>query len=403
VGVVGLGYVGLALVRALCKSGHTVYGFDVNETRVNEILAGKSPNESISDLELSEFLSYGLFRASFDPNLIEKCQIVLIAVPTPLDESGKPNLKNLLQACKEISPHLRDGVLVINESTSYPGTLRNLVAPTILELAKEVDVLFGCSPERVNPGDSKFGVENTPRVVSGLNEVAKARTISFYKHFVDEVILVDSPEIAEMSKLLENSYRLVNIAFINEVSDYCLRKGIPIREVIAAAQSKPFGFSPFTPSLGIGGHCIPVDPEYLLEDALGVGANLNILKSASLSNSRRGDAACELVERNSGPLEGKRVLIVGITYKSNIADVRESPAEGLVHALRNRGVTVEWFDPIVENWRLAVQGELKKGRYDLIVVSSLHDVIDREALTALEIPIFDFSGKLPKSNFVFSI
>jgi len=403
IGVVGLGYVGLALVNALCKSGREVYGLDASKSRVNEIRAGKSSNESISDTELVEYQTRGLLQVSDEPISLKNCEVVLIAVPTPLDENGKPDLRLLVKACEDIAPHLKNGALVINESTSFPGTLRDLVVPTIQKTAREISLEFGCSPERINPGDLKFGIENTPRVVSGLDESAKVRTRNFYKSFVREVFLADSPEIAEMSKLLENSYRLVNIAFINEISDYCSRKGIPIRAVIEAAQTKPFGFSPFTPSLGIGGHCIPVDPEYLLEDASGIDAELRILKSASLSNSLRGESICELIERDKGSLAGKRVLIVGITYKANIADDRESPAEELVLAIQERNASVEWFDPLIDSWSHAIRGKLEEGRYDLVVVSSLHDVINKELLLDLQIPIFDFSGKLPKSNLVVSI
>jgi len=395
--------VGFALVGALCKSGREVYGLELDETRVSAVLAGKSPNESITDEKLVKYQSQGLLKVSSKPLSLKNCDVVLIAVPTPLDEDSKPDLRILVRACEDIAPHLKNGALVINESTSFPGTLREVVAPTIKRTTKANNLEFGCSPERINPGDPRFGIENTPRVVSGLDASAKERTQRFYRSFVKEVFLADSPEVAEMSKLLENSYRLVNIAFINEVSDYCLRKDISVRAVIEAAKTKPFGFSAFAPSLGIGGHCIPVDPEYLLSDAGAIGVDLRILKSASRSNSLRGEVVCELIERNQGSLRGKRILIVGITYKANIADFRESPAEELVLAIEKRNASVEWFDPLIDGWRHANRGDLQNGRYDLVVVSSLHDLIDRESLLKLQIPIFDFSGKLPKSDLVITI
>lgn len=403
VGIVGLGYVGLALVNALCKSGREVYGLELNNFRVSEIQSGKSPNESISNENLVEYLKKGLLQVSSDPQSLNCCEVILIAVPTPLDKEGKPDLQILVKACEDIAPYLMDGTLVINESTSFPGTLRRLVAPTIRKMALANNLEFGCSPERVNPGDVQFGIQNTPRVVSGLNDSAKERTRDFYSTFVKEVFLAENPEVAEMSKLLENSYRLVNIAFINEISDYCLRKDISLRAVIEAAKTKPFGYTAFWPSLGIGGHCIPVDPEYLLEDASEIGADLKILKSASQSNSLRGESVCELIERYQGSILGKRVLIVGITYKANIADFRESPAEELVVSIQKRGATVEWFDPLIKSWDFAVRGELEVGRYNLVVVSSLHDVINKDLLLNLQIPIFDFSGKLPNSDRVVSI
>jgi UDP-N-acetyl-D-glucosamine dehydrogenase len=400
VGVVGLGYVGLALVGSICKSGQKVIGLDVDKQRVEGLMAGKSPNESISDPDLARYVSTGLFEASSDPSVLKKAEIVIVAVPTPLDEQGNPEYKPLEIACNMIAAHLAPNALLINESTSHPGTLRNFIFPTIRDLRNDraADIVFACSPERVNPGDAKFGHRNTPRVVSGLDENAKERVHSFYSSFVDEIFIASSPEVAEMSKLLENSFRLVNISFINEVSNYCVSQGIPVREVISAASTKPFGFMPFFPGPGVGGHCIPVDPAYLLKDAAEKGQSLHILDSALSLNRSRSDYILNCLEKENGAIQGKKILLVGVTYKPNVSDTRETPAKALFEVLVNKGALVSWNDPLVQFWNDSQSSVLSQQMWDITLVLVLHDKSNLEEIVQNSKLIYDLTGKIPQGS-----
>lgn len=400
VGVVGLGYVGLALVGSICKSGQKVIGLDVDEQRIESLMAGKSPNESISDSDLMQYVSSGLFQASTDPTILEKAEIVILAVPTPLDEQGNPEYTPLETACKMIAVHLAPNALLINESTSHPGTLRNLIFPMIRDLRNDsaTDIGFACSPERVNPGDARFGHRNTPRVVSGLDENSKEKVRNFYSSFVDEIFIASSPEVAEMSKLLENSYRLVNISFINEISNYCVSQGIPVREVISAASTKPFGFMPFFPGPGVGGHCIPVDPAYLLKDAADRGQILHLLDSALSLNRSRADYIVNYLERENDSIQGKKILLVGVTYKPNVTDTRETPAKALFEALKNKGAIVAWNDSLVQFWNDSQSSALSQEMWDIALVLVLHDTSNLEEILQNSRLIYDFTGKIPQSS-----
>ena len=400
VGVVGLGYVGLALVGSICQSGQKVIGLDVDEQRVESLIAGKSPNESISDSDLSRYVSSGLFEVSTDPSILEKAEIVILAVPTPLDEQGNPDYKPLDIACNMIAAHLAPNALLINESTSHPGTLRNFIFPIIrnLRIDKAANMSFACSPERVNPGDAKFGHKNTPRVVSGLDDNSKERVRNFYSRFVDEIFIASSPEVAEMSKLLENSFRMVNISFINEISNYCVSQGIPVREVISAASTKPFGFMPFFPGPGVGGHCIPVDPAYLLKDAADRGQSLHLLDTALSLNRSRADYIVNYLERENGTIQGKKILLAGVTYKPNITDTRETPAKALFEALKSKGALVSWNDSLVQFWNNGQSSEMSQEMWDIALVLILHDTSNPEEILQNSKLIYDFTGKMPKDS-----
>ena len=400
VGIVGLGYVGLALVKSICLKGHRVLGVDIDPKRVSEILAGKSPNESISDVEISRFIESGLLLVSDNPALLSAADTVIIAVPTPLDEGGKPDYLPLKNACSTIAPELKSDALLINESTSHPGTLRELIAPLVASKRKDSakDMKFACSPERVNPGDSQFSHSNTPRVVSGLDEVAKNKVKEFYEDFVNKVLVVSTPEVAEMSKLLENSFRMVNISFINEISDYCSHKDIPVREVIAAASTKPFGYMAFYPGPGVGGHCIPVDPVYLLENANQDGVELPILENAMKLNENRPKSIIEYLERQLNGLTGKRILIEGVTYKSNVRDTRETPATRILSGLKDVGAQVSWHDPLIEEWNGSHATPISAEMWDAILVLVFHDLTDVSELMLNSKKIFDFTGRIPKSG-----
>ena len=304
VGIVGLGYVGLSLVRALCDCKTRVYGFDINSERVNQLSGGVSPNESISSSEVLHFIQKGLLTVHSEIEDLGICDVVVIAVPTPLTEEGEPDYRPLKAACEDLAKVLRRDALLINESTSHPGTLRDFIKPIISSFREDkgAEILFACSPERVNPGDTIHSIKSTPRVISGIGDAAKSAAGNFYSLFVENIHVAQTPEIAEMSKLLENSFRLVNIAFINELNDFCLKRDIPIREVISAASTKPFGFMPFQPSAGIGGHCIPVDPEYLLKSAMSESISLPILESAAESNRHQPERIIRFIEEKFGEI-----------------------------------------------------------------------------------------------------
>jgi len=397
VSIVGLGYVGLSLVKALCDRGYQVLGVDIDGDRVEGLLASKTPNESISDSDLQSYIDSDLFHATTDPTLLKDIDTVIIAVPTPLSEDGEADYKFLVNACDLISNHLKADALLINESTSHPGTLRDLIAPIVIKSRgdRAKDIKFACSPERVNPGDVVFSHGNTPRVVSGLDNHAKERVRDFYADFVDHIFVASTPEVAEMSKLLENSFRLVNISFINEINDYCVSQGIPVREVIQAASTKPFGFMPFLPGPGVGGHCIPVDPAYLLQDAAEKGKALPLLEKALQSNRSRSSQITSFLKTELGSLKGKKVLIEGVTYKPNVTDTRETPAEPLLESLTAEGAQVHWHDSLVQNWNKSESSRVSDNKWDITLVLVLHEDSDVSELIRHSELIFDFTGKLP--------
>ena len=313
---------------------------------------------------------------------------------------GKPDYSPLKKACELIAEDLKSDVLLINESTSHPGTLRNFIAPTISGIREDKgkNIKFACSPERVNPGDGKFGHFNTPRVVSGLTELAKDEVKKFYSDFVREVFVASTPEVAEMSKLLENSFRLVNISFINEISDYCLSRGIPVREVIAAASTKPFGFMPFFPGPGVGGHCIPVDPAYLLKDASEHGKELPILSTSLSANETRHENLIKYVEKALDGVSGKKILLEGVSYKPNVTDTRETPALGLFNGFRERGALVSWHDPLISDWNGSSSTNVASSNWDAILVLIMHSSTDISELISHSKVIFDFTGQIPVSE-----
>ena len=263
--IIGQGYVGLPLAMAAVDAGWTVIGVDNFEAKVNQINGGTSPVEDVSGNQLQTAISNGLYRATTDFSEVTKASVVTICVPTPLNDKREPDLSLLKSAATGIGPYVSEKTLVVSESTSYPGTLRDIIIPIVNEL-KPVDtenVYFACAPERVNPGDAIWNQKNTPRLVGGIDQESQIRALAFYNSICDAVVTVSNPEVAEAAKLLENTFRLVNIALINEFTQICSASGINVHEVINAAASKPYGFMQFTPGVGVGGHCIPVDPLYL--------------------------------------------------------------------------------------------------------------------------------------------
>jgi UDP-N-acetyl-D-glucosamine dehydrogenase len=398
--VIGQGYVGLPLAMAIAEAGHEVIGFDLNQELVTRLNSGSSHIEDVSDVTLKNLLDKSKFRASFDPSDFSDSEIAIIAVPTPLDEKRKPDVSFVESASEILGKNLARGALIINESTSYPGTLRDVIVPAVERSApKAIKHLFAISPERVDPGNTNWKIKNTPRLFAGLTGEAGKQTKSFYSSFCDTVIELTSPETAEAAKLFENTFRQVNIALVNEFSLICQKLGINVHEVLEGAASKPYGFMKFSPGIGVGGHCIPVDPSFLSFAANKVGADARFIDLANEVNFEMPKKIiAEISRKRNEKIEGKKILVVGISYKSNIADVRESPTLRLIIELRDKGNEVFWHDPLVKTWNGEESTDLTDiSNIDFMIVSILHDVINQESVINSETDVYDLTGKIEEA------
>ena len=388
IAIIGQGYVGLTIAVGAAGAGHTVVGFDVNQDLVDQLNSGKSHIEGISDSQISGFVSSWLFTASTEPSVLEGSDVIVIAVPTPLDNDRNPDLSFVHAAAERINQHVKTPALIINESTSYPGTLRMEIAARITG----VEHLFASSPERVDPGNTQWGTKNTPRLIGGLTPAAVAKAREFYASFCDSIIEVSSPEVAEAAKIFENTFRQVNIALVNEFAQISDTLGISSREVIEAAATKPYGFMPFSPGPGVGGHCIPVDPSYLAYVAENVGVPAEFIKRANQVNLGMPAYVVSRVAEEVGSLKGKKVVVVGISYKANVSDTREAPAALVIDALKKHGAEVSWHDPVVGTWNGQSSSELKG--FDVAIVVTKHDVVSEPAIKASAAYVFDCTGSI---------
>jgi UDP-N-acetyl-D-glucosamine dehydrogenase len=373
IAIIGLGYVGRSIAQTAVGAGHSVVGFDTN-------------SELISSLQIS-----GDFKGTTDGSLIGSAEVVVIAVPTPLDSARKPDLSAVKAACKTIIANIKMPVLVISESTSYPGTLRNEIA-SVIEKASGLGHMYASSPERVDPGNEKWTQKNTPRLLAGLTPEATAMARRFYSSFCDEVIEVSTPEVAEAAKLFENTFRQVNIALVNEFAQISDALDIPTREVLDAAATKPFGFMSFQPGSGVGGHCIPVDPSYLAYVADKVGVPAEFIKHANEVNLGMPAYVVSRVAQDVGSLNGKRVVVVGIAYKANVSDTREAPAALVISELQKLGAEVSWHDPVVGKWNGQSSCELKG--FDVAIVVTKHDVVSEATIKSSADYVFDCTGSI---------
>lgn len=395
VAIVGQGYVGLPLAVACADVGFNVIGIDVDAHRIAELNLGKSHIEDIPSALLGKHVSAGKYLASSDFAKAAEAEIVIIAVPTPLDANREPDLAALEGAVQSVAPYLTSGTLLISESTSYPGTARELVAPIVQRILgdRAVEIEIASAPERVDPGNLKYRHKNTPRIVAGLTPSATSRAAEFYRTFTDSVIEVSTPEVAEAAKLLENTFRQVNIALINEIAMISHKLGIDVREVIDAADTKPYGFMKFTPGAGVGGHCIPVDPSYLSWMAKSVGAPARFIDLANEINLEMPKyVVSRLVDRMQANGQNKgAVVILGVAYKPGVGDVRETPAEGVAEALEAAGYEVRWADPLVQTWR---GGTCTTPSNDLLgaIVVTAQPGFEISPYTTLGIPILDCTG-----------
>lgn len=351
--IIGQGYVGLPLAMAAIDAGWSVIGVDNFEAKVSQINSGSSPVEDISDLQLQAAIAKGVYRATTDYAAIADASVITICVPTPLDEKREPDLTLLRSAATGIAPYISNETLVVSESTSYPGTLRDVIIPIInsLKPIATSSIYFASAPERVNPGDPIWNQKNTPRLVGAIDDDSKVRSLAFYESICDAAVSVSTPEVAEAAKLLENTFRLVNIALVNEFTQLCSASGINVNEVIDAASSKPYGFMPFRPGVGVGGHCIPVDPLYLTWWARQNGGNAAFVESADSINHAMpkyvAERALAMVDQT---INNPKVLILGVAYKPGVGDVRETPVSELRDYLEADGAEVAWHDPLVPVW-----------------------------------------------------
>jgi UDP-N-acetyl-D-glucosamine dehydrogenase len=393
IAIIGQGYVGLT-IAAFASKTNQVIGFDNSQKVVDQLNQGISHIEGVESSSIKAAIDSGNYRASTNSSDIADAEVVVIAVPTPLSKERKPDLSYIESACKTIAENITKPVLVINESTSFPGTIRNFIKPLIESLsANKIEHLYAISPERVDPGRTDWDQKNTPRLYSGLSPEASKRTREFYSSFCDNLIEVSSPEVAEAAKLFENTFRQVNIALVNEFAQISHALGISVYETLAAADTKPYGFMKFNPSAGVGGHCIPVDPSYLAHVAEGLGVPATFIQRANEVNLEMPKyIVARVAADNGGTLSGKSIQVIGVAYKPNVADTRETPAELVIEALKRQGAKVSWHDPVVNNW----QGETSTalGGSDIAIVVTLHDTLDKQAVLDSAPYVFDTTGKL---------
>ena len=386
--IIGQGYVGLTIAVGAAGAGHSVIGFDVNNGLVAALNAGISHIEGISDKALAGLIRSGAYKATSDPSLLDGSDLIVIGVPTPLDEKRNPDLSFVHSAADLIAQNVMSPTLIVNESTSYPGTLRKEIAARITR----VDHLYASSPERVDPGNTEWSTKNTPRLIGGLTPAAVAKAREFYASFCDSIIEVSSPEVAEAAKIFENTFRQVNIALVNEFAQISNALGISSREVIEAAATKPYGFMPFSPGPGVGGHCIPVDPSYLAHVANEVGVPATFIKRANEVNlAMPAYVVKRVVAGFGGSIAGKSIIVVGVSYKANVADTRETPAAAVIDLLREQGTTVVWHDDLVGSWRGENSAPLSA--HDIAVVVTKHDGVSDASIKASRY-VFDCTGTI---------
>lgn len=404
-GVVGLGYVGLPLAVDKAKHGFKTIGFDVQQQKVDMVNAGQNYIGDVVDADLQELVASDMLHATTDFGQVCKVDFIAICVPTPLDKHQQPDISYVRSSAEAISKHLTRGTIVVLESTTYPGTTEELLKP-ILEQGSGLkcgeDFYLGFSPERVDPGNLIYKTSNTPKVVGAIGAEAAEVVSAVYRAILDgDVHTVSSPAVAEMEKILENTYRNINIGLINEMAILCNRMGISIWEVIDAAKTKPYGFQAFYPGPGLGGHCIPLDPYYLSWKAREYGFHTSMIESSMMINDRMPEYTVEragkILNRHKKALNGSKVLVLGVAYKQDIDDYRESPAIRVIEEFKKTGAQVDFYDPFVPKYR--EHGEWHTGleaispevinEYDLVTITTAHTTVDYEMVCGCGVPVFD--------------
>ncbi|MCI7148221.1 MAG: nucleotide sugar dehydrogenase [Firmicutes bacterium] len=404
VGVVGLGYVGLPLAVEKAKAGFKTIGFDVQKEKVDLVNAGINYIGDVVDDELKKIVEEGMLKATTDFSFVKDVDFIAICVPTPLDAHQMPDISYVKSSTEEIAKYLTKGTMVVLESTTYPGTTEELLKP-ILEssgLKCGEDFYLGFSPERVDPGNKQFKTKNTPKVVGAIGDDAREVIAAMYRAVLEgDVHEVSSPAVAEMEKILENTYRNINIGLANEMAILCNKMGIDYWEVVDAAKTKPYGFQAFYPGPGLGGHCIPLDPYYLSWKAREYGFHTSMIESSMMVNDRMPEYCVErsmaILNRHKKALNGSKVLVLGVAYKNDIDDYRESPAIDVIEKLIESGAETEFYDPYIPTFR--EHGKEYKGiekidadivaEYDLVVITAAHTVFDYEMIQKNAQAIFD--------------
>lgn len=404
VGVVGLGYVGLPLAVEKAKAGFKTIGFDVQKEKVDLVNAGINYIGDVVDDELKKIVEEGMLKATTDFSFVKDVDFIAICVPTPLDAHQMPDISYVKSSTEEIAKYLTKGTMVVLESTTYPGTTEELLKP-ILEssgLKCGEDFYLGFSPERVDPGNKQFKTKNTPKVVGAIGDDAREVIAAMYRAVLEgDVHEVSSPAVAEMEKILENTYRNINIGLANEMAILCNKMGIDYWEVVDAAKTKPYGFQAFYPGPGLGGHCIPLDPYYLSWKAREYGFHTSMIESSMMVNDRMPEYCVErsmaILNRHKKALNGSKVLVLGVAYKNDIDDYRESPAIDVIEKLIESGAETEFYDPYIPTFR--EHGKEYNGiekidadivaEYDLVVITAAHTVFDYEMIQKNAQAIFD--------------
>ena len=408
IAVIGLGYVGLPLAVTFANAGFSVTGIDPIQEKVDMVNRGESYISDISNAQLRKHIDNGRLRATTDYATLKEIDAVSICVPTPLRKTGDPDMSYIAQASEDIAPYLHRSMIVVLESSTYPGTTREFVLPKLIansDLKVGTDFFLAFSPERVDPGRTDYTTYNTPKVVGGITQACTDVAVAWYQQALETVVPVSSTEVAEMAKLLENTFRMINISMVNELAQMCERLGVDVWEVIDAAATKPFGFMKFTPGPGLGGHCIPVDPLYLSWKMKTLNYTARFIELASEINtsmpryvvSRIQDA----LNRFKKPLNGSKILILGVSYKPNINDLRESPALDIIHLLREKGAIVTYNDPYVpeieiEGDQMVSEKELSSclEKSDLVAIITNHDKFDYKLIFEKSPLIFDARNAL---------
>lgn len=399
--VMGIGYVGLPLVAELARSGFRVTGLDKDERKVAALRAGESYIDDVPHSDLAPHVAAGRLTATSDIGVLQDAQAVLVCVPTPLNKTKDPDMQFIVAAADEIAEHQHADMVVVLESTTYPGTTSEVLVPRLTEgrftIGKDVFIAF--SPERVDPGNKVYKTRNTPKVIGGATSHCLEVACALYSHIVDQVVPVSSTETAEMVKLLENTFRAVNIGLVNEVAMMSRRLGIDVFEVVRAAATKPFGFMPFYPGPGLGGHCIPIDPLYLSWKLRSLKYEARFIELADAINSSMPSYVVQrVITALNGlkkPVNGSRILVYGMAYKANVSDIRESPALPIVHELQRLGAEVSYMDPYVpevDEDGIQLRSEPTDGgfaSYDAVVLVTNHDALDRERLVEEAVLIVD--------------
>ncbi len=405
VGVVGLGYVGLPLAVEKAKAGFKTIGFDVQESKVEQVNRGENYINDVEDGDLVQVVQDGRLHATTEFAMIRNVDFVAICVPTPLDTHQQPDISYVESSVKEIAKYITKGTVIVLESTTYPGTTEELIKPLLEEgsgLKCEEDFYLGFSPERVDPGNAVYKTKNTPKVVGAIGDDAQEVITAIYSAVLEGgVHSVSSPAVAEMTKILENTYRNVNIGLINELAILCHKMGINLWEVIDAAKTKPFGFTPFYPGPGLGGHCIPLDPYYLSWKAREYGFHTSMIESSMMINDKMPDytieRASQILNRFNKSKRDAKILALGVAYKNDIDDYRESPALRVIELLQEKGAEVTFYDPYISEYKY--KGEVHKGateltqemikNSDLVIVLSAHKKMDYNFVQQNAVAIFD--------------